>query len=101
MKSITKCYVFTFCYFYFLNIRCENSHKSFTNFYLHIISNKLIIFLFYNYKINIYDVTGRTKKLVTSNFFGSLFVSVFKTMVGTIMVLKTGPDLPVQPGTDH
>ena len=100
MKSITKCYIFTFCYFYFLNIRCENSHKSFTNFYLHIISNKLIIFLFYNYKINIYDVIGRTKKLVTSNFFGS-FVSVFKTMVGTNMVLITRPNLPIQPGTDH
>ena len=92
---------FTFCYFYFLNIRCENPQKSFANFYLHIISNKLIIFLFYNYKINIYDVTSRTKKLITSKFFGSLFISVFKTTVGTIMVLITGPNLPIQLGTDY
>ena len=61
----------------------------------------LLNFYFYDYKINIYDITGQTKKLVTSHFFGSLFVLVFKTTVGTIMVLKTGPDLPVQLGTDH
>ena len=61
----------------------------------------LIFFYFYNYIINVYDVTGRTKKLVTSHFFGSFFVLVFKTTVGTIMVLIIGPNLLVQPGTDH
>ena len=68
--------------------------------YISLVIN-LLYFYFYNYKINIYDVTSRTKKLVTSHFFGSLFVSVFKTTVGIIMVLKTRPNLPVQLGTDH
>ena len=57
-KNVIKCYVFrmilnmfTFFYFYFLNIRCENSHKFLYIFYLDIISNKLIIFIFCNFKI--------------------------------------------------
>ena len=61
----------------------------------------LLYFYFIIIKKNIYNVTGRTKKLVTSHFFDSLFISVFKTIVGTIMVLITGPDMPIQPGTDH
>ena len=61
----------------------------------------LLYFYFIIIKKNIYNVTDRTKKLVTSHFFDSLFISVFKTIVGTIMVLITEPDMPIQPGTDH
>ena len=51
-KSVTKYYVFRIIdflilifYFYFLNIRCENSHK-FVCILLTIISNKITIYLF-------------------------------------------------------
>ena len=66
----------------------KNLLQIFTNILLVI---KLLYFSFYNYKINIYDITSRNKKLVTSPFFSTLLVSVFKTRL----------DLPIQPGTNQ
>ena len=54
-------------------------------FYMH---NMTLVTSHVMFSHAIHDVIGRTKKLVTSHFFGTLSISVFKTTVGIIMVLK-------------